>query len=124
MENIQLVIKNIETKEVITRITEFEHELDAIDYFNYYWDNKYFSLLSADEVFIEEDLFVGDEITIISADSNDGKNIDDKQVNYIGKKGIIQKIDKTWQWPYLIRFENEELNKPMFLWQRHNLRAI
>ena len=125
IKKFQLLIKNIETGKYTTKEVSFREEEQAVQYFEKYWNKKYYTLIDINEMFEDDDISVGDLVEVIHTD---GDYCTENLVKFIGQKGIVIDIDPNWDYPYLIRFTDEDFekehNRGGQLWVKDNLRAV
>ena len=61
-------------------------------------------------------LQIHDKVVVVSSDDYDVKN-------YIGKIGWVVDINKDWEYPYEVEFEDKSFLN-VWLWKRENLKLI
>lgn len=118
----QLVIRNMETKEYVIKEISLENELNVIEHFQKCWNENYFTLIDINKILNDDDISVGDMVEIIHIDKEE--DCMENLIPFLGAKGVIVKIDFNWEYPYLIKFENDKLNNPEYLWRKDQIRAI
>lgn len=124
MKKFELIIKNLESQKHTIKTLEFENNTDVYNYFKKFWSQEYFLLVSMNEIFEDANVTVGDAVEIINGIGDQNQNTTDHLVPFIGAQGIVTEINHDWEHPYLIRFEDDNLNIPEYLWKREHIRTI